>query len=321
MARDISIKDSINAEKRLFTDRQFSDIQEALARGGRVKAEDIPLSLREALDLNDGQKIRLTGKGLENFITDRNNEIEGRENYASNQDFIRISLLAADNLSNRRGFGRNRVLTPEQEQVEAQRVSDVRASVPRLAGSVTTAQPVSAPKRDLSGKKMVLSADRKTLIPENAVVANGTVVDNPGELDYGGIAGLVNQLNNLLRPITRKAASLTPVGGVGVGVADTIQGIKEKQFSDNPLSRLLSDTTKKVKKSVAEIGRGEAVTLEDQLGSFLEKKYPELTKLRPADAIVSGSRDKGLKRFSGIGEVKSPYGRFYISEDGTLRKL
>lgn len=301
MARDISIKDSINAEKRLFTDRQFSDIQEALARGGRVKAEDIPLSLREALDLNDGQKIRLTGKGLENFITDRNNEIEGRENYASNQDFIRISLLAADNLSNRRGFGRNRVLTPEQEQVEAQRVSDVRASVPQLAGARTSAVGVNP-------SSSVVTASGTPV---------GTVVENPGELDYGGIKGLVNQLNNLLRPLARKAANTTPMGAVG-------ENLIESGVGKNPLKELLSNTTKKIKKMGAEIGsNGQPITLEDQLLQYLEEN-----KNNPSRAFSQATprfdpfgrqprNQRGLSRFVGDVATINEHGqKIYHSING-----
>jgi hypothetical protein len=81
-----------------------------------------------------------------------------------------------------------------------------------------------------------------------------------------------------------------------------------------------------VKKTVAGVGQGDGfdpnqATLEAQLGEFLETKYPELAKKRPTDVISNTGQAKGLRRFAGVGEIKSPYGRFNIDESGTIRKV
>jgi len=170
--------------------------------------------------------------------------------------------------------------------------------------------PIAPAPKDRTGNEMKMAADRKTLVPVSPA-ARGNVIENPGEIDTDAVGTLLNQLNNVLRPAARKAASLTPVGGVGVGVADTISDIKNKQIADNPLSRLLSDTSKLVKKTIATSGGETAVTPEDRAMEYLNKNvmaqpFPE---------------KKGVKKYAGIGTFKTPYGRFNIDESGTLRKL
>jgi hypothetical protein len=175
------------------------------------------------------------------------------------------------------------------------------------------------PLFDAKGNRLVLSADRKTLIPENVVAGKGEIVQNPGELDYGGVKGVINKVSNAVRPIARKFIQSTPVAGLAAQLYELMQ--ENKGSSENIISRPLSDITKGIKKAVAGIGNEGAVSTEDKLYSFLSEKYPELAKKRPANALSNVSDPKSLRRFAGVGEIKSPYGRFSVSEDGTLRRL
>lgn len=145
-------------------------------------------------------------------------------------------------------------------------------------------------------------------IPGVTPAPRGTVIEEPGRIRTDeAIQGRINEFLNTFRPLMRRAAQATPVGRIGTAVSD----IAQEAAAENPLARFLSDISKSVQRKVVSRGKDVPVSTEEKLLQALETQFGA----KPFPERV------GVRGFSGVGEIKTPFGKFHIDESGTLRQL
>lgn len=117
----------IDAEKKLFTDPEYSHIQEMLARGGQVRGEALPLDMQDALQIKDNQFFKLTKRGFDNFISEREDSFASNSGWRPDEDSARISLTAM-NYSKGVGKGESGTKKEKSNILPGESVRSVRPS-------------------------------------------------------------------------------------------------------------------------------------------------------------------------------------------------
>jgi hypothetical protein len=296
MAGRTDIRNTIEAEKKLFTSPEFSDIQESLARGGKVNAEEIPLGVRENLGLKDGQKIKLSRIGMINFIQDRMKSEESPTGYrnldVTNLESARNTLVNRFKPNSIAATARDTLLSSMKKAKKKELTADEIAAIDEALG--------------LGAPKPTSPEATGAIIPAQETKR----VEKPGSIDWTNIGRtLLNKQLAKGRPILEDVKSIVRgIPGGAMGVAESVMAGAPKE-GENPLMQYLKQFERTYGGALSKLA-GVPMTRENAALEALNKLYP--TGIYPSE--------KGLKRFAGVGRFKTQYGNMYIDQSGALVK-